>query len=106
MFSFWASTPQNQQKLREKVSANFFSSTDGPIKSTEIRQGWNHARRLPNDRTIAEKRQEHYLSSAVCECARISTARGLLSPPVTLGFYALVFQPTGTALNFIPHILE
>ena len=52
---FLGFTPPKTIETREKFLQNFISSWDGPVNSTETRQGWKHARRLPYG-TMPEKK--------------------------------------------------
>ena len=45
--------------LGEKLVQKLIWSTDGPIKSTETRQGWKHARRLPYFGAMAENKDKN-----------------------------------------------
>ena len=78
-YQFMQYTPRQQRKVvncpRQTVTIsfywrkiffqNFISRTDLPVKITETRQTWEHAKRpLRYLNSMAEKRQEHYLIHA------------------------------------------
>ena len=50
--------------IGKKFLQNLISSRDGAVKGTGTRQGWKQARRLHYYGNMAEKRQEHYPTSA------------------------------------------